>query len=174
MGTREHHGSSTSGLRDPDRYRRAPSLSFFFLREIDAQALLPLFSGSTRAALVTPRVAAICACFPFKALNRRRPRRRRWFLLLCSSLCYDWMWLIGENETGMGFWFGMNGDCRTMSGLRMYLTLVICLYVLFAGWNGGDMNLRWWFYKCGGKVVITGRIGVCVYLAAFGKWRRHG
>ncbi|QCD96129.1 hypothetical protein DEO72_LG6g831 [Vigna unguiculata] len=30
----------------------------------------------------------------------------------------------------------------------------------------------WWFYKCGGKVVITGRIGVCVYLAAFGKWRR--
>ncbi|QCE10981.1 hypothetical protein DEO72_LG10g2214 [Vigna unguiculata] len=46
---------------------------------LDSQARLALLSrhpGSLR--------------FPFKAPNRRRPRRRRWFLLLCLSLCYDW------------------------------------------------------------------------------------
>jgi len=48
--TREHHGSPTSGLRDPDRHRCAPSLSFFFLRETNAQASLPLFSGVAQTA----------------------------------------------------------------------------------------------------------------------------
>jgi len=43
--------------------------------------------------------------------------------------------------------------------------------IMCSGWNGAVM-LRWWFYECGGKVVIMGRIGVCVYLAAFGEWRR--
>ena len=33
LGTSEHHGSPTPGLRDPYRLRCAPSLSFFFLRE---------------------------------------------------------------------------------------------------------------------------------------------
>ncbi|QCE00467.1 hypothetical protein DEO72_LG7g1757 [Vigna unguiculata] len=33
IGTREHHGSPTPGLRDPDRLRCALSLPFFFSRE---------------------------------------------------------------------------------------------------------------------------------------------
>ncbi|QCE11711.1 hypothetical protein DEO72_LG10g2947 [Vigna unguiculata] len=33
IGTREHHGSPTPGLCDPDRLRCAPSLPFFFSRE---------------------------------------------------------------------------------------------------------------------------------------------
>ncbi|QCD92986.1 hypothetical protein DEO72_LG5g1056 [Vigna unguiculata] len=67
--TREHHGSPTSGLRDPDRHRCGPSLSFFFLRETDAQASLPLFSGVARTASAsfsqtTTTEAAIVASSP--------------------------------------------------------------------------------------------------------------
>ncbi|QCE05541.1 hypothetical protein DEO72_LG9g544 [Vigna unguiculata] len=50
IGTREHHGSPTPGLCDPDRHHCAPSLSFFFLRETDAQSLLSLFSSVARTA----------------------------------------------------------------------------------------------------------------------------
>ena len=50
--------------------------------------LLPLMRNSN-CFCANPRATAIGACTPFKALTRRRPRRRRWFLLLCSSMRYD-------------------------------------------------------------------------------------
>jgi len=58
IGTREHHGSPTPGLRDPDRLRCALSLPFFFSRES------PSFGSHDTE--------------PYRR-GTRRDRSRRWF-----------------------------------------------------------------------------------------------
>jgi len=74
-----------------------------------------------------------------------------------TSMCYDWTWLIGENETGMGFWSSVVLDCRD-GVVILFFSCAFCLQVemVLWFWSGGSTN------ECDRMVMIIGRIGVSV------------
>jgi len=117
-----HITSQLQHLSNPWWPTNVVATTFAFLRRRDSNCLC-----------ATTKVAAISVHLPFKA-----PNCRRWFLLLCLSLFYDWIWMMGEYEawvfgTGMGVPFVVS---------RVWMRV---LYFLF-----------WFLRRCEMKMMMMG------------------